>query len=374
MDAIKRPTLKLLLWAWLWPLVLNGAAVTNVPARLSPWGHSLSTQVAAGYNNNLLLSRAFRESSPLLFGGLEATVWRIPGDGSELFFFLKGEYTRYLPDRTLEDEQLAYLVALGRRKLSELYRLGLQVQAVYQSTVVDASATEFQLVPLPVKGYTLSTTPELRRELGRHWSLTLEGTARRQWFDGQLDDYWEGGPRLIAGRQYSRRSNAQLAYRYAFRDYDTRLAPDERGFPIAGRGLTYQLHEVALANTHHFDDRRRWRLNSKLGAGLNLDNGSGYWDFVRYEIAERVRFAPPGFTIEGHARALYFDYQNQTSTGLPGAPGRYLASVQVGVRIEKRLGPHFNAFAEYTHDWQLSNRSINEYDADRVRGGIEWQF
>jgi hypothetical protein len=359
---------------WLLPLVLHAAPATHALPRVSPWGQTVSTRVAAGYNNNLLLSHGFRESSPLLFGGLEATVWRMPGDGSELFFFLKGEYTRYLPERTLEDEQLAYLVALGRRKLSELYKIGLQVQAVYQSTVVDASATEFQLMPLPVKGYTLSAVPELRRELGRDWWLTLEGTARRQWFDGRLDGYWEGGPRLIAGRQYPRRSNAQLAYRYAFRDYATRLAPDERGLPIAGRGLTYQLHEVALANTHHFDDRRRWRLNSKLGTGLNLDNGSGSWNFVRYEIAERLRFTPPGFTVEGHARAWYYDYLNQTSTGLPGAPGRYLASLQVGARIEKQLGPHFNAFAENTHDWNLSNRSINEYDADRVKGGIEWHF
>ena len=373
-DRPNCPASSLVLLGCLLPHLLSGASATNALPNVPRWGQAISTHMAAGYNNNLLLSSTFRESSPSLFGGVEATVWRMPGDGSELFFFLKGDYIRYLPDRTLEDEHLAYLVALGRRKLSEHWKAGLQLQAVYQSTVVDASATEAQLVPLPVKGYTLAALPEVRRELGRGWWTTLEGAARRQWFDGRLDDYWEGGPRLIAGRQYARRSNAQLAYKYLFRDYDTRLAPDEKGFPTAGRGLTYQLHELALANTHHFDERRRWRLNSKAGAAINLDNGSGYWDFVRYELSERLRFAPPGFTVEGQARALHYNYINQTSTGLSGAPRRYLATIQLGIKITKRLGPHLNAFAEYAHDWNLSNRSINEYDADRVKGGIEWQF
>lgn len=350
------------------------ATTTNLAPTMAPWDKAISSRFGAGYNSNLLLSDRFRESSPLLFGRLEATVWRLPIDGPELFFIGNGEYIQYLPDRTLDNEQLAYLIAVGRQQIGQDWRAGLQLQSIYQSTVVDASATETILVPLPVKGYLLGVTPEIRRDLGKGWSTTIEGGARRQWYDGGLDHYSEYGPRIIGRWEYARRSNMQISYKYAFRTYDTRLAFDEQRTPIPGRGLTYQLHEVAFSNTHTFDNRRRWRLTSRCSAARNVDNGSGYWDFTKYQLSERLRFAASGFTVEGHANVAFYDYPRQTSTGAPGASRRYMALIELGVRLEKSLGRHLNAFAEYAHNWNVSNRSINEYDAGRVKAGMEWHF
>jgi hypothetical protein len=362
-------------WVALVGLVLPEAlpaASTNLPSDISLWDHSVSARTAVGYNDNLLLSDLFRQESPLLSVGLDASLWRLPRDGNELYLFFMGEYTQYLPDREPENEQLLYLVGQGRRQLSDHWKAGLQLKSVYQYNVFDASTTETNLVPLPVRGYLVGGLPEIRRDLGKQWRVEVGAEVDRQFFDGQLDDYWQAGPGMTLGKDYGHRSMIEFSYGYEWRSYDERSPLRDDGSSEAGQTLVYAIQEVEVSSRHHFDPQRRWRLNSKLGLGLNQDNGSGYYDFARYHLNEQVRYTHRGLTIEGQTRLRYYDYSEQTATGLSGDPRRYVVYLQLGIRVEKALGPNLSVFVEYDHDWNWSNRAINEYIANRLRSGVEW--
>jgi hypothetical protein len=59
---------------------------------------------------------------------------------------------------------------------------------------------------------------------------------------------------------------------------------------IAQSSLEFNRNEFDLAVRNNWDHKRRWRTTTKLGFELNEDNGSGYFDYKRYYVAQQLRF------------------------------------------------------------------------------------
>ncbi|RME93345.1 MAG: hypothetical protein D6766_08395, partial [Verrucomicrobia bacterium] len=178
----------------------------------SPWNASIELRGGPGYKDNVLLSPHAPEGSAFWQTALDLFVFRLPGagDGREATFFLSAEDVRYFSATETDQEQLIFgraglATSAGRGKAS----LGLDY--VYMDQVFDASATELELRAVRARGHTLTWTPGWEWEAGRSWSVELELPAGRQWYLGELDSYWEAGPRLTLARHWSR-GEAGLEY------------------------------------------------------------------------------------------------------------------------------------------------------------------
>src|SRR5205807_660447 len=137
---------------------------------ISVWDKTLNLRVGLGYKDNLLLSEINREASPFVTGALEASLLRLPIDGTQVLAFISGEDTRYWEGHRLPKEQLIFGQAQIKRQLPADWTIGITLQSVYHDTVFDASITETNLTPVRAKGYSFKAAPSVRREfLKKNW-------------------------------------------------------------------------------------------------------------------------------------------------------------------------------------------------------------
>ena len=337
------------------------------------WDQSFSGRVGAGYNDNLLLSRDAREKSSFVFGGLDYTLFRLPLDGKQFTLFLSGDYTRYPEGQQVDHEFFGLALARFKFDLTPSWHPGFDLQYFYQDQVIDASITETNSGPTLVQGHNISARPSVRRDLpGGFW---LEGSAAitRQYYRAPLDDYWEGGPQLSVGRDYGFQSSASLTYHWLLRDYDTREDVTLKGAGVPGTSLQFRQHEIEASLRHNFDAERHWRSVTKLGVLWSEDNGSGYFNYTRCQISEQLRYVAKSWEIKAQVRFANYDFLQQSASATDSST-RQKEVFAASLRGEKKLFPKLKVFAEYAFERSLSNRTLDEYQVNKVSGGIDWEF
>lgn len=349
-----------------------GAETNEATPELPLWDRSFNLRTSGGYNDNLLLSPDAREKSAFFSVGLDFTLFRLPLDGKEFTLFLTDEYTRY-PDGHELDHEL-FGLALARFKIDAgAWHPGVDLQYFYQDQVIDASITETNSGPTPVEGHNLNLRPSVRRDLPNGFWLESGAAVSRQFYRKPLDDYWEGGPRLTAGRDYGFKSSIALSYRWMLRGYDSREQVTRTGLGLPGTSLQFQQNEIETTWDHNFDALRRWRSATKLGVLWNNDNGSGYFNFVRYQVSEQLRFVAKTWEAKAQAKFANYDFTRQSAR--PADPASREKQVfAVTLRAEKKVHSGLKVFTEYTFERATSNRPTDEYLANKVAAGVDWEF
>jgi hypothetical protein len=347
-------------------------ASTNL-ALPSPWDWNVNLKASLGYKDNVLLSSKFIDASPFFGSAIEAMVSRLPLDGTLFTAMLSAEDHRYWAAQDLDKEQWVIATAQVKR-----YGMGDWTWSVagdynYLDQIMDASITENILSTARMLGQGTKLRPALRRDFGGNNWAEIEGGANRQWLHSPFDSYWQGGMKLTVGHSYGHRSELTLSYDPAWRSYDTRYQLDARGAAMPGTHLNYLYHETQGQWVHYWDAKRRWRTATRLSLGINLDNGSGYFDFRRYLVAETLRYAAPSWQISAQAKLTYYDFPIQTA--FPGSyDTRRKAIWLANLRFEKKLWKHLGLFAEYEHEASLSNSVLDEYRVNTVSAGIDWEW
>lgn len=354
------------------PSVLFGEDLEEFIPEVPFWGESVEARASAGYKDNLLLSDSHLESSPFLSAGLDLAVWRLPLDAHQFNLLLSGDYSYYPEGRQVTDEKVVVGIAQYQYDLGSSWRLGGILQYLYFDQVMDLSTTETATEPILVQGHAVGLKPSLRRDLAAGWWLELEGYLDRQFFKTPLDDYWEGGPKLSLGRDYGHRSNLTLSYGFTARAYDERERLDADG-NVDGAGLKFLQQEWAAVWRHHWDAARHWRTLTRLGLQLNRDNGGGYFDYNRYQISQQLRYQAGNWKFQGQARAAYYDFTTQR-VSLQDPVYREKVLFTASLRGERTIVKHLKAFAEYEYERSLSNRHFDEYIANKVGAGVDWEF
>jgi len=355
--------------------VKAGEPSTNdfIPDLPKLWIQDLELRESFGYKDNLTLGRTAIEKSLLIGSAVDVTIARLPLDGKQFNFLLSIDDTRYPQGDQVTHEDLILALAQFKVDASSQWRLGLDARYVYQDQVVDTSVTETNLAATVVRGNSIGLTPNARWTFARDTWLELSGMVQRQFYRKPLDDDWEGGPKLMLGREYGRRSALTLAYSCNFRGYDTREQVSLSGTNIPGTSLKFLQQDVDLAWRHNWDTRRHWRTTTRLGFEANQDNGSGFYDYRRYLVAEQFRYVAPTWELKAQGRVSYYDFEFQQVSATDPAQ-RQKAIVTVSLRGEKKLGKHWGLFAEYEYEQSLSNRNVDEYRANRVAGGVGVEF
>ena len=352
-----------------------GEPSTNefIPDAPKLWIRDVELRASAGYKDNLTLSRTATEKSILFGSGADVTIARLPLDGKQFTLLLSVDDARYPQSDQVTHEDIIVALAQFKVDTSSHWRLGLDARYVFQDQVVDTSITETNLTATLIRGNGVALIPNVRWMFTHDTWLELSGTAQRQFYREPLDDYWEGGPKLMLGRDYGHRSSLTLAYSWNVRDYDTREQVSLSGTNLAGTSLEFLQHDVELAWRHNWDAPRHWRTATRLGFQDNQDNGPGFYDYRRYSASQQLRYVAPTWEIKAQGRVSFYDFEFQHISATD-SDLRQKATVNVSLRGEKKLGRYWSLFAEYEYEQSLSNRTVDEYRANRVAGGLGVKF
>ncbi len=338
----------------------------------SLWVPGIEVRLSTGYKDNLMLAPGKPEKSVSAAAGLDLSLFRLPIGSWEWFFLSSADYIRYPDAREAQEEATAIVQGQGQKRFAESWKAGAAAEYLYFNQVFDASILEEEPVALDLEGHALTFRPLASKQLPRGFRLELELPATRQVFAETLDDYWEAGSKLELGREFGQRADLALGYQFTARFHDTRNPRDAAGNPQSGR-LEFYEHEAAMSWRQFWDAEQRWRTVTKLSLEFNEDNGGGYYDFLRPQFSEQIRYRTKTWEAELQARVSHCAYDHQRTDG-PDSPRRKRTYVTLNLRGEKVLWKAWRVFAEYELERALSNLDADDYSANTIRGGLSWEY
>jgi hypothetical protein len=319
-----------------------------------------------------LLSSTGAQASAFWQSGLEAMLFRLPTRGWQFNFFVSAEDYRYFNAPSVDSEQVVMALAQVTKDLGRKWKSTLGMNYLYQNQVFDFSATYTNTGIGQVIGHTLAPRWNLRKQLGVFWVEAQFG-ATRQLLEEPLDSYWQLGPRATVGLTYGHGSELSLSYQWTHLAYDTREDVDANGAAIPGTSLTLEAQPIELILTHEWDEKRRWQTATVLGFENNQDNGSGFYDYQQYRLAQQVRFKTSSWEIAARARVSYNDYETQTVSATDPSR-RHRLLVTAGLRAERKLSEHWRIHASYYYEQSFSDLDFDQYQANTVMGGVTAEF
>jgi hypothetical protein len=355
---------------------LSGFTSAAQDSELTPpslWLQSHEIRTWSGYKDNVLLGHRNTVGSPLVAGGLDLMFFRLPAEGWEYMFLGSAEYTHYFAAGEVEREATAFVHGQVKRTFADGWRSGLSGDYFYFDQVFDSTVYQEEPGAIHVQGHSFVARPSAGKDLGGNYSLDFELPVTRQVFAEIIDDYWELGPKLILARRYGRKSSFSGSYQLNQRWHDTRERRDAHGQIEQGDPLEFTQHEIALHLRHFWGSDQRWRAVTRLSFQRNLDNGGGYYDYVRPQISEQIRFQAEGWAASVEGRLSHYSYDRQRiADSLSAKRDRTLA--RVILRGEKSLSSSWKTFAQYEHEKAWSNLQLESYTAHTVLAGISLEF
>jgi hypothetical protein len=235
---------------------------------------------------------------------------------------------------------------------------------------MDVSETETNLTRLLVEGVGVSLKPKWNHTFSPGWEMRLEAVGGPQLYWGEVDSYWEAGGKLSLLRTYGQKSELSLNFQSLHWLYVDREQNNLQGEPVPGTSLAFWRPEVFAQWRHNWDEQRRWTTTTKLGWLQNVDNGSGYWDYDRLALSQKVRWRQGGWEIAAGARFGWYLYREQ----FVGTERRERVYTTIDLRVERRLGKHWFAYVSGESDWNWSNQSLDQYSDWTAGAGIGREF
>lgn len=342
--------------------------------RIRSWDYSASVRLAAGHNDNVVLSATHPEPSGFWLTGIDAFLFRMPVDGREFSLMFMGDDVRYFSSPSADKDQLFLTVAQIGQRTENGFESGFELQHVYQDQILDASATEFELFAVRAQGHGLTGAPRFAANLAPGLRLRLDLPATRQWYRSPLDSFWEAGPRMELERSLADGSGKLSAgFAALWRPYDSRPQTSLDGFQAPGTNLRYQRNRVHAGWQQRWDAARRWQTSCKLAYDRNTDNGSGYFDYDRYHAAVQLAFRTDQWEARLRGTASYYAYDNQPAS-LEDPAMRRKTGLAVEVHLARSLSRRVRLYADYAREESLANQPLEEYSVNKVLAGIEVEF
>ncbi|HNU53327.1 MAG TPA: hypothetical protein PKJ98_20735 [Verrucomicrobiota bacterium] len=345
----------------------------ELPEGFPLWQHAGSVGVGFGYKDNLTLSHVDPPDSAFEIASAEVMLFRLPWNNWQISLMAVGSDTRYFdPTPDVDAEQNAAVSGEFVGFLGRGWKSISTLRYAFLNQVMDVSATYGTSLPQQVLGHGLTFEQGIRNTVGSWWA-GLDVSGSRYVFREPLDDYWQAGPQVRVGHYYGQGSELSLSYQVSPLLYDTREKVDATGAPLSGTSLRYLPQTVELAWIQVWDEPRRWQSTTRLSFESSQDNGTGYYDYTQYRVAEQLRYRAGGWELSAEASVAWFEFPNQP-VSLVDAQARQRTSVHAAVRGQRQLSRHWRLYAAYDYEQSLSNRDTDRYKANTVSGGIEFEF
>ncbi len=345
----------------------------ELPEGFSLWQRSAHLRVGAGYKDNVTLSHFDPPSSAFEMASADVMLFRLPWNGWDFSLMGVASDVRYFRESIgVDAEQNAAVSSQLGWFMSEGWKSTTALQYVFINQVMDVSAVYGAAVREQVHGHGITLTEGVRRDAAPWWAeLSLLGSL--YYFRQPLDDYWQAGPRISLGCYYGHGSEIGLSYQAFPQAYDSREQTDPTGAPVPGTRLRYWSQQAELSWQHNWDEQRRWRSITRCGFEHNQDNGSGYYDYLQYRIAEQLRYRAAGWDFSVQGALAYYDFPRQ-ALSLTDPRLRHRTSIHLTVRGEKSLSKHWRICAAYDYERSLSNQQAEQYRANTASAGVDFEF
>ncbi len=355
----------------------SGLAAVAQPVELipllPPWDSVFTLRAGGGYKDNVTLSHFAPESSPFVSAGLEGIVSRLFLDGSQFNFFLSGDERHYFSSPSVDDEQLVFAQAQGKKVLDENSEASAELEYVYQHQVVDVSATETLRQAVDAMGYSVAIRPGFRRNLDPNLWFSFELPVTRQFFKAPLDDYWDFAAKFTLGQDFGNKSTLTLSCQPSYVAYDEVTQVDASGSPIPNTHRAFVQPDLRATWRQHWDAAQHWRTTARVGCRINDDNGSGYFNFTQLFGYGEVRYRTKAWELSAGAKLSFYHYPVQTvsATDLSKRERREL---YLDLRCERKLYKSLALVAAYGYEQVFSNDPIENYNVNTVSGSLQWEF
>jgi hypothetical protein len=369
-EGLKAGVVCLFLGFWLMDMSRSTAAPASSLPPVAVWDTSARAEVGGGYKHNVLLTTVAPENSPFLSVAGDISFIRLSETGSEFTMLFMGEGRWYADAPSAEREGFVSATLQFARPLGADDKLGIELGVLGQDQVMDVSETETNLSRLLVQGIGISMRPRWTHQFSPGWELRLEAVGGPQLYSGEVDSYSEAGGKLSLVRNYGRRSEVSITFQSLHWLYEDREQSSVEGQLIPGSRLVFWRPEVFAQWRHNWDEQKRWTTTTKLGWLRNLDNGSGYWDYDRLALSQKLRWRNSGWEISVGARIGCSLYRVQTV----GTESREREYATAELRVERRLGKHWFAYVSGESDWNWSNQPLDQYSDWTGGGGIGREF
>lgn len=339
----------------------------------SLWVRSVEARLWTGFKDNVLLANRDEEESPLIAGGADFGLFRLPMDGWEWFFLSSADYTRYPNAAAAKEESSAIAQGQGQKEFGDGWKAGGSAEYIYFNQVFDASILQDERRAIKLEAHGFTVRPMISKALRETFRLELELPSTRQFFGDIIDDYWETGAELTLGREFTRATDLAASYEFLDRFHDSRESRDSAGRLQPGRILQFRQHELTLAWRQFWDPDRRWRTVTRLSLQLNEDNGGGYYDYLRPEFSEQIRYESKSWAARAEVRVAHYLYAHQRVSD-SDSPIRERTYVRLNLRGEKNLWKTLKLFAQYEYERALSNLETDTYTANTISAGLDWEY
>jgi hypothetical protein len=359
------------------PIELPG--MREDPGTLLLWDHLLTLKTGGGYKNNALLAAFTPQDTPLIVGGLEFFLTRIPVDGHAVTLFFSGDERRYAQPVHINDTQpdaeheQTLLSQASYKYQGTTWVPGISLTHLHAEQVFDA--TELANAPGSVRaeGDALILHPSLRYKLPAVLFFEAGYPVNWQHFKSPVSSYTEFGPKLIAGLQYRAQSSIELSFQYTDRPFDSRRQTDALGQPLYDTLLTTYDTRYEIAWKHTWNAPHKFQTTLRGFHLQRVENGLGFSDYQRIGASVGARFELGNWAFRGQARWSTYTFALQIVSVFDPVP-RTREDMDFDTRIEYRWTPRFRTYAEYVHEEQRSNVAADRYRSNTWQGGVELDF
>lgn len=354
-----------------------GAGAATEPAalpELPDWMLTTKVGAAAGYRDNVLLSPANAVGSGFLRGEVEAMLLRVPVDGVDGYFFVNVIETRYFSAKQTDHERTAFLVSELRWQATETLKLNLLAQAYHHDQVFDVSTTEISLDTAVLKMTGANLAPGVRWNVTPDWWVEANAGGRRDSYDRDVDGYEEGEGRVRVGRTWGQGSGLSLGGARRWRSHNTREQFTPGGRPITGTLLKVRQSEVNARLEWVLDAAKHWRVTGSVLREENRDNGSGYFDFDRFQAAASLAWTRDPWDVRVSASAGEYEFPVQL-VGIGITPeSRRKEEWRTSVELARKLTASFDAFAFFETERSTSNDGRSQFRVSTGHVGVRWSW
>ncbi len=341
---------------------------------LSPWTWSGSVRAAGGYKDNVELSAFAPVGSAFARAEAEFFGWRLPEEGeSEVQLFGAATLTRYT-ERTSGQSEAQWF---GRAEVSRVVASGWSVTGSLEGfqldQFLDLSATEAERFAAKLQATGGSAAVALRREAGRGVWFEVRPSCKRETYRDGIADAWQPAAKATLGRRWAEgRGEISLGWQAERHDFDDRRQFSLRGFAMPDTALEFRRQEADLRFTWQAGPERKWRWVSVLIGQRNRDNGPGYFDYEYTALKQEIHWRGAAWRARITGRIGRYDYSHRPVSTALGAPVWRKDEQLVECRLERRLGPGWVVFAEYSGERSDATNPNASFRVNTAWLGVEW--
>jgi hypothetical protein len=347
--------------------------------KISLWYTDVTLRSSVGYRDNPTLSSNGNTNAPAnafwSVGG-DLILFRLPVNGWQFSAFANYNYLSYVSlgaSSSTSAEQNGMAMAQLSKDLGGDWKTGVSLSSMYQDQVVDTTITQTNGTSITeILGENVTGRWFVRKDF-KPWWTELSLSTTRQWLAAPLDGFWQPGARFAAGRSCGHATDLSLSYQWAYVDFDTRAQEDATGASVPGTHLRFQTHSTELAWQQTWDDPKHWQTVTKAGLDVNQDNGSGYFDYWQYHLAEQLKYHAGTWEISATSALNYYDFTVQTASSTDLSLRRK-TTASAGLSASKKLGKSFKVFASASYERSLSNADYDAYETATTSAGVEYHF